>query len=147
MQPLQLAAATQGARRKHEETVSALLAGGADLNQRDNTGGTVSSAEITSLKNCVLCSRSQRCAQVLHLVANEGHAEMVRFLLEHSSELLQSAPAKALDVGTRNRRGQNATQLAEAKDHTEVVEAIQEHVDAIAASAPPPPLPCRRHAC
>ena len=49
MQPLQLAAATQGARRKHEETVSALLAGGADLNQRDNTGGTVSSAEITDM--------------------------------------------------------------------------------------------------
>ena len=49
VQPLQLAAATQGARRKHEETVSALLAGGADLNQRDNTGGTVSSAEITDM--------------------------------------------------------------------------------------------------
>ena len=55
VQPLQLAAATQGARRKHEETVSALLAGGADLNQRDNTGGTVSSAEIIDIQS-PLCS-------------------------------------------------------------------------------------------
>lgn len=54
-------------------------------------------------------------------------------LLEKSEELLATKPKEALDVSIVDRRGRNATTLATAKEHTGVVEAIEEHVERLHA--------------
>lgn len=58
---------------------------------------------------------------------------MVKILLEKSEEFLVDNPKMALDVSIQDRRGRNATALAEAKEHFEVVEAIEEYVERLHA--------------
>ena len=54
-------------------------------------------------------------------------------MLEKSEELLATKPKEALDVSIVDRRGRNATALATAKEHTEVVEAIEDYVERLHA--------------
>jgi hypothetical protein len=58
---------------------------------------------------------------------------MVKMLLEKSDEFLLDSPKKALDVSIMDRRGRNATAIAEGKEHTEIVEVIEEHLEKLHA--------------
>jgi hypothetical protein len=58
---------------------------------------------------------------------------MARFLLEKSDELLLTKPKEALDVSIMDRRGRNATAIAVATEHHEVVEVIEEYTEKIQA--------------